>query len=462
MIPECQYFSSLERLRLAQDGVHHADHIRECSRPFTATTTARPASRYGCHPPTQLDQRLLHYSRSTRNRLRKPSRSGSRSQSITQEDITHFASLPPALQRKYYSREDQILLASRVNTVILDAADEAVYKQYHLSNLQTTPHHRLLSSSRSQPQLNLDHSLPDEEMDTTQPHLEAFKWLDQPENLDLSLYDYHAAVAETAVKPHEASSTQASFRSLSSSSPSSHRRSLSRRSFSARASCSAINSTSVPVPSAIMTNHQRKKTPTISLDPGATHYQDPAARMKLRVYLASPQKFDEAIEFGFPSLQQSSATLAPRSKSDSRSAEETAGTFYNDDTPSLSDDEDKDSDDFESPQTPSAAAFSSAYVLGPSNDSSLDRSSFRPKVTREIVDSYVHAPVSNREMTLHMTLTRPDLRSPNDLSSPKDINSTPLEQPPMIFTDSPTTFWDSLPDEESKMKKLFRKLKLRT
>ena len=41
---------------------------------------------------------------------------------------------------------------------------------------------------------------------------------------------------------------------------------------------------------------------TVSIDAAATYYQDPEARMKLRKYLASPQKFDEAVAFGFPSL----------------------------------------------------------------------------------------------------------------------------------------------------------------
>ncbi|KAK5196777.1 hypothetical protein LTR16_006689, partial [Cryomyces antarcticus] len=41
--------------------------------------------------------------------------------------------------------------------------------------------------------------------------------------------------------------------------------------------------------------------PTLDLSAEAKHYTDPEARMKLRLYLASPQKFDEALEFGFPS-----------------------------------------------------------------------------------------------------------------------------------------------------------------
>ena len=46
----------------------------------------------------------------------------------------------------------------------------------------------------------------------------------------------------------------------------------------------------------------------LSIDPAATYYQDPEARKKLRKYLASPQKFDEAVEFGFPSVPARNST----------------------------------------------------------------------------------------------------------------------------------------------------------
>jgi hypothetical protein len=67
--------------------------------------------------------------------------------------------------------------------------------------------------------------------------------------------------------------------------------------------------------------HQRAQTtqlpgrsylhsPTSTLvDPEAAHYQDPEARKKLRTYL-SPQKFDEAIQFGFSATPEKDA-IAP-------------------------------------------------------------------------------------------------------------------------------------------------------
>ena len=39
--------------------------------------------------------------------------------------------------------------------------------------------------------------------------------------------------------------------------------------------------------------------------------------MKLRVYLASPHKFDEAVEFGFPSTEQPNSPTSPPKRVDS-------------------------------------------------------------------------------------------------------------------------------------------------
>ncbi|OAA61585.1 hypothetical protein LEL_10754 [Akanthomyces lecanii RCEF 1005] len=43
--------------------------------------------------------------------------------------------------------------------------------------------------------------------------------------------------------------------------------------------------------------------PPPAMDP-AVHYYDPEALMKPRIYLPSPYKFEEAVEFGFPSNEQ--------------------------------------------------------------------------------------------------------------------------------------------------------------
>ena len=156
------------------------------------------------------------------------------------------------------------------------------------------------------------------------------------------------------------------------------------------------------------------------IDPAAAHYQDPEARLKLRVYLASPQKFDEAIAFGFPSTDPRASPPAPvkdtapppishsRQQSSRAAAPGKLETFLAD-----FDEDDNESDDKlsysdqvsaadpESPRTP---------------DSTTDKSPIRPMRLPSVPspDECGQAPGSSREMTLKMTLTRPDLRATED------------------------------------------------
>jgi hypothetical protein len=149
----------------------------------------------------------------------------------------------------------------------------------------------------------------------------------------------------------------------------------------------------------------------------------------LRVYLASPQKFDEAVEFGFPSADAVSAAPAvdadlmglPRAQSRLRMADGPSNmrTFLADD------DEDEDnvslnSDqislaDPDSPKTPEPFEHHKAAGLrhgrfasaGPFNGRDFGRKTPEPGF-------YAQAPAASREMTLRMTLTRPDLRAHED------------------------------------------------
>ena len=124
--------------------------------------------------------------------------------------------------------------------------------------------------------------------------------------------------------------------------------------------------------------------------------------MKLKVYLASPQKFDEAIEFGFPSMEglRIRNDKAPKSK-------ETRGEKLIDSNKLrtfLEDDLSSDSDDISlaEPESPKTPELFEKPVLPRQPRASTERSAPR---------EYAHAPALSREMTLRMTLTRPDLRS---------------------------------------------------
>lgn len=179
--------------------------------------------------------------------------------------------------------------------------------------------------------------------------------------------------------------------------------------------------------------HVRSESLT-GIDPGAAHYQDPEARLKLRVYLASPQKFDEAIEFGFPATDsvQAPPTLSNRRsmvrKRQSRlqlkdDSADHMRSFLDDGDDDLSDDDDDDDDDAssisdpDSPRTPHMGGLTpppghhrpTRVLTDPIQ--SAQRGGL---AVREPNDAYAQIPANSREMTLRMTLTRPDLRADDE------------------------------------------------
>lgn len=207
----------------------------------------------------------------------------------------------------------------------------------------------------------------------------------------------------------------------------------------ARYSTSSVSP--LPSPTWSLSNHQRRSRATSSgqsetsrpiFDPEAKHYMDPEARAKLRLYLASPQKFDEVLEFGFPStsaeLPSTPPESHPRHKLAPRQVNHDVLTFLQGDPVSFLDDapeytkydsSDSDEDtstigDGDSPVTPRDGQDVSRYIrrLPSSNGSSLDNTSFPLPCGRQT--RYAEAMAGNREMTLRVTLTRPDLRAADD------------------------------------------------
>lgn len=167
------------------------------------------------------------------------------------------------------------------------------------------------------------------------------------------------------------------------------------------------------------------------------------------MYLASPQKFDEAVEFGFPS-SSGDDTMPPRYqlppiKTDARNFSRDMQTFLRDDKVSFLEDDEEDkgleSDgdslaDLESPVTPSSTGLSfrchTRHVS--SNFSSMDSNGL----------PLVH-PMGgrlNREMTLRMTLTRPDLRADEDQlygwQAPKGSKDDPFALEELTLSDDMT------------------------
>jgi len=276
--------------------------------------------------------------------------------------------------------------------------------------------------------------------DIPQSFYDTFRWLDEEEDLDLRLFldDYHANLRDNIPSPTK--QQRPSFRRhLSISKIPFGRNSVS---MSRPATKDAATPTSpLHSPAGSIANpiaHTRRKSRALSLitprhaaqdsvstfDPGAAHYQDPEARLKLRVYLASPQKFDEAIEFGFPSADVLSApgigkdggflhqNHARQKLSDGSSNMRTFLADDDDDDDNISLNSDQISlGDPESPRTPQATE-SKPGAIRPVRVFPNDTASSKDN-NRNVSEggSYAQAPASSREMTLRMTLTRPDLRA---------------------------------------------------
>lgn len=420
------------------------------------------------------------------NRRLRKNRVGSTCSAV---DASWFLTLPDKIKKKEFTRAEQIAITGRYRdrVVLLDAADEAVYKATNRASRLVTLDHLDseydISSTDDDDMASLNDDMDSSNNDMVSVHereatklprptsfsremIENFRWMDEEEDLDLRLVldDYHANL-DGAVIPSPSSTLRPSFRkqmsisslpfgrdsisTATSSKPSSrdtHTPNSSRSSPSRR--MSTRMSLLLPKPTTNITHN-----PTPSIDQAhATHYQDPEARLKLRVYLGSPQKFDEAIEFGFPSMDGVTETsdnkenegISRNTRKLSRdngcrkmtrpSIEiQQAKTFLNDDAVSLTDthddDDDTSMDDPDSPQTPAGfdqpfrsihPATRPAFVQRRANTSmDLGLGGVRP-VLHKHSESYAPAPssqscMSNREMTLRMTLTRPDLRADESL-----------------------------------------------
>jgi hypothetical protein len=354
-----------------------------------------------------------------RNRLRK-SDSVRRAHSISQTEAEWFFSLPEKVRRTHFSREEQVLIAGRVEPHEFDAPSEFLQHGYE-SGQDVTGGPELYEK-------DLFEFAPTR-FSTERPRSQSLSHdsviqQDRMKDSDSEILHLDKMPPPT---PDE-STTRRSRRS-------SIRRTLSltTNNFIRQSTSSApaimspfyTSSTSSWRPRA-GSNATPLSPDAISspLDPSAKHYQDPEARMKLRLYLASPQKFDEAIEFGFPSTAQPDIqAVSLRRVSDAGRANLDVQTFLRDDNVSImesqfddaasgADGTDDERDN--SPTTPASSTDPFQFItqLTSSKFSSFDSTNNPSLALRDFTQESQHqTSLPQREMTLRMTLTRPDLRA---------------------------------------------------
>lgn len=355
-------------------------------------------------------------------------------QRITSTDQRFYANLPEKIKRRHLTDEELVFAYESQNTAIeateevQDKPDKCQSQDIKMQSPLASPR---LSNGRSsfstmRPRQS-DRGTSGSDIKRPDSFYDSFRWLDDEEGLDLRLYldDYHINLREEVPVPNK--SRRPSFRRhLSINKLPFGRPSISDRpGFGEGPSSPTALPPSTSHSSGVSSSgHVRKKsraralslisanrqTPLPSpsplaspIDPAATHYQDPEARKKLRAYLASPQKFDEAIEFGFPSQDGLRSQTGGFNKNTAYEPDKLRSFLEDDRSSKYSDDASAAEPD--SPKTPQL--FDKAPHIR-SLRNSIEHSSYSR------ADKSMYDPAASREMTLRMTLTRPDLRQSED------------------------------------------------
>ncbi|KAJ5359857.1 hypothetical protein N7517_009048 [Penicillium concentricum] len=470
-----KFFSNVERLRIR---LAQSDH----SSPTYSTSNYQDNRVYRT-PRLGSDYQRLRNSTRKRGLKRSPSKKLRKPGSLqlaylaAQADSQCFHSLPAKIQQKLFSPEERRRLRNAYRqSLIYDAADEAYRRDSNRDPRQDSEICRPSTDSHlPQPTVPVQPSTvfysdseSDDDPNMDQTFHDSFRWLDDDGDLDLSLDEYHAHVADAATRKRSRHSFR---RSLSFSNQ--LRKTLEITPISPRGlppvsrsqPLTPLSNPSESRPSSRRFQHVPKSS-TSSIDPYAQYYQDPDARLKLRVYLASPQKFDEAIEFGFPSLDQNKENIAlevispkPVSPKPTSSPKPTLvnwdfGTFFEDDDGTMvgSPGGSVENEPIHSP------VLTQRDVPRPSVESStfLQRQSWLPG-TKGVPQRLP----GNREMTLKMTLTRPDLRTDSPTAPASKEKEDPLRLAALPPADRNQSIWDSDLDEQGMVRKMWRKLRRR-
>lgn len=372
---------------------------------------------------------------------------------VSQAEIEFYISLPDKLRKLYYSRSEQLALLSKCEQEFLPHDHAFERAQQRFSDFQFG--FKRDPNSTSEQHLLRTRSLSLSDDSSVSPHQASF---------DTSSTQEEEADNESSIFYIDTMSTPSSRKSNRAAAP---RRTMSLTTSSVQYSSSSAMLTANPAGFALapaprsrqhsssLSGRRSLQTPTPPIfDPEATYYQDPETRKKLRTYLVSPQKFDEAIEFGFPSASDTEGVTPhfqlPPITNHSRKFSRDMQTFLRDgklsffeettnhENQGLESDEDS-VPDAESPATPSSTGHS--FRL---HSRQISHSRLSPVDQAPLSPTYQKFANLNREMTLRMTLTRPDLRANDEElygwqpSSPRTPKDDPLALEDLVVTDDTT------------------------
>ncbi|KAK6540992.1 hypothetical protein TWF694_008373 [Orbilia ellipsospora] len=395
-----KYFSSVERLRLTQKPTNN--------RPPCANTTASSAvpgsNSSDCYKRLSALRHPNMHAIGKGNEGRPPALPPKLI--LAESDVLWYLRLPDSIKRKYFSKEERNILQRRCQDLYPEAtaaAERTIYvlpPRFANKSLTTLTSHSSASVYETFEKEN-------ETTDQSNPLDDSYKYhdfLNRPSSsassvadttdfssLGLPMQNFDTP-ARAAPAPVDMSTRRLMRRSMS----------LTKSFRGSRSSFTGfVFTASTPSVRSAAHSHSHSMSHDLGrspkLDYEATYWQDPEARHKLRLYLASPQNFDEAIEFGFPSL-----VAAARDNSDA--------------------------------STKKSEVVETVSVLSEETDERPLNTGLRPRpATSGGVESgsrqsqrptKLPSKGDNREMTLRMTLTRKDLRAHED-----EIYSWQQQQP---------------------------------
>ena len=396
----------------------------------------------------------------------------------TQADAQWFMRLPNKVQKTQFTKEEQFLLGGRCDDIFPDAAEDVCCQLGPQRNRSVPSLDLALSSCRSSiSSIEEDYPI-DSESDMEESILHGFRWMEDDDDLDLALDDYHKHIAPITNVSKKPTFPRPSFRrnlSLTNLPLASTNFGSSNKVPLTQPSPQAIKSARIPPWNTPSRTHAadpiplgtgQKTVPT--MDTSAKHYQDPEARLKLRVYLASPQKFDEAVEFGFPSLDEEempipSLHLPPKYQYPDLGFQNVS---Y-DDNHSFFDGSNGGHDasltESDRPKTPLTPTFGDTKrrptrkLLPKISNDPLPR--YRPAYVNDskFLDPCIGTVFPGaREMTLRMTLTRPDLRGDENASTALSADPLALEQLPRM--EARCDIWEKQNGKDGVVKRLWSKM----
>lgn len=346
---------------------------------------------------------------------------------INSTEQRFYANLPDKIKRRHLSKEEQLVAQRqhRRRSLSVGAADDLRPKQRQSLRALGATNPSLGSTislieelPKMQPRQTEQVSAQGRPQATDGTFFETFRWLEDEDDLDLRLFldDYHINLRDEVPLPSK--SRRPSFRRhLSISKLPFGRTSISttRPSTSSKGMVTTPTTANSPSLFGDGPGHIPRKSRALSLVNGnrqpmplspttaAAHYHDPEARLRLREYIGSSTKFDEALEYGFPSMEERPAKRG-KAPLDLKLDFDKPKTFLDDDDDRSSCSDDASLADPETPRTPHA-------FEKPSTEQSKTMTAF--PISDHKAD-LLQAPLSSREMTLRMTLTRPDLRANDD------------------------------------------------